>query len=348
MKRILVWILAAAMVLSLAGCSTRSTASSESSSSEKTAEIFAMDTVMDFSVYGSKAKTVLKKSEKEINRLEDLLSRTKDSSEISKINQNSGSPVTVDKEVASLIAAALHYSALTDGAFDITVAPVVSAWGFTTETYQVPSQKTLNLLLKKVDYRRVNVKDNTVTVGSGQSLDLGGIAKGYASDQIAKLYKKAGVTSGKIYLGGNVWVCGKKPDGSLWRVAIQDPKDKNSYLGILKLENAYAVTSGGYQRYFKKNGKIYHHIIDPSTGTPADNGLISTTIISSDNGTMCDALSTAIFVMGAKKGLKFWRESGLNFGMVLVTSDGRVLVTRNISGKFEKEKGSGYQYEVVS
>lgn len=351
MRRIFAWLFAAGMALSLAGCAPTSGSGGASASSAaetaQTAQIFAMDTVMNLSAYGSGAKNALKNSEAEITRLENLLSRTKSTSEVSAINRNPDRVVKVSDETAALIQKALHYSAVTDGAFDITIAPVVSAWGFTTAKYQIPSAAQLAGLMKKVDYTKVSVSGNTVTTGPGQSIDLGGIAKGYASDQIAAIYKKAGVASGMISLGGNVWVQGKKPDGSNWRVAVQDPNDTSKYVGILKLSDAFAITSGGYQRYFEKDGKRYHHIIDPSTGAPAESGLISVTIVSSDNGTMCDALSTAVFVMGEKKGLALWRNSGLDFDMILVTSGGKVLITKGISSRFEKETGSAYEYEVV-
>jgi thiamine biosynthesis lipoprotein len=350
MKRLVSALLAAGMALSLAGCGTTAASSSASSGTEtaQTAQLFAMDTVMNLTAYGSGAKTALKKSQDEITRLENLLSRTKTDSEVSDINSHPGTGVTVSSETAGIIKKALHFSAVTNGCFDITIAPVVSAWGFTTGNYQVPSASQLASLLKEVDYTKVSVSGNTVTTGAGQSIDLGGIAKGYASDQIAAIYKKAGVTSGMISLGGNVWVDGKKPDGSKWRVAVQDPNDTSKYVGVLKLSDAFAITSGGYQRYFDKDGKRYHHIIDPSTGAPSESGLISATIVSSDNGTMCDALSTAVFVMGEKKALELWRNSGLKFDMVLVTDKGKVLITKGISGQFEKESGTSYEYEVVS
>lgn len=351
MKRLLSGLLAAGMALFLVGCaSTSGSSASAPSSAEtaKTAQVFAMDTVMNLSAYGSGAKTALENSQDEITRLEDLLSRTNSTSEVSNINTHPGQPVKVSNETSALIQKALHFSAVTGGAFDITIAPVVSAWGFTTGSYQVPATDELAELLKKVDYTKVSVRGNTIITGTGQSIDLGGIAKGYASDRIAEIYKKAGVTSGMISLGGNVWVEGKKPDGSKWRVAVQDPNDTSKYVGVLRLSNAFAITSGGYQRYFEKGGKRYHHIIDPSTGAPSESGLISVTIISSDNGTMCDALSTAVFVLGEKKGLELWRNSGLDFDMILVTDRNKVLITKGISRQFEKETGTAYEYEVVS
>jgi thiamine biosynthesis lipoprotein len=337
------WALACAglMLLPAAGCGQQD---------PLTTEIYAMDTVMDLDAYGDAAQTALDESEAEITRLENLFSRTKADSEISKLNSAGGAPVAVDGEVADILRSAIEYSSATSGAFDVTVAPIVSAWGFTTDSYQVPDQAALDALLPAVGSDRIQVDGDTVTLGAGQSVDLGGIAKGYASDQIAAIYRKCGVTSGKIYLGGNVWVCGSKPDGSPWRVAVQDPNDSQGQVGVLSLTDAFAITSGGYQRYFEQDGKIYHHIIDPSTGYPAESGLVSVTIVASEGygtGTMCDTFSTALFVMGEEKAVEFWRSGRYDFNMVLVTSDNRVLVSDGIADQFEQSGGSDYTYETI-
>jgi Membrane-associated lipoprotein involved in thiamine biosynthesis len=350
MKRIFPLLCAALMLSSLCACG---------SAQPETSELFAMDTVMNLTAYGSGAKTALDASSDAITGLEDRLSRTKSDSEITAVNNAAGSAVTVDSDVAALVSSALTYSAATGGAFDITIAPVVTAWGFTTGEYRVPSQSELAELLKKVDSSRVTVSGDAVALGAGQSIDLGGIAKGYTSDVVEGIFRDDGIASGMISLGGNVYVRGSKPDGSAWRVAVQDPSDSSSYVGVLKLTDAFAVTSGGYQRYFEENGVRYHHIIDPATGSPAENGLISVTIVADangddakdntpGNGTMCDAFSTALFVMGTDKAEEFWRTGKYPFGMVLVTSDGRVLVTSDIADRFEEAEGSGYSYEVVS
>ena len=162
-------------------------------------------------------------------------------------------------------------------------------------------------------------------------------------------------------LGGNVLAWGDRPDGTPWRVGIQDPKnpdDANAFAALLHLTNAFAVTSGGYQRFFEADGKTYHHIIDPATGYPADSGLTSVTVVADCDldevdggpgvGTMCDALSTALFVMGEEKALDFWRSGAYDFDLVLVTEDGRVVVTDGIADELERSEESGYIYEVVS
>ena len=170
-------------------------------------------------------------------------------------------------------------------------------------------------------------------------------------------FRANGVESGKISLGGNVFVLGTKPDGSDWRVGIKDPQNEEALAVILPLRDAYAITSGGYERYFEENGKTYHHIIDPSTGYPADSGLLSVTVVAADNGpdwagagngAMCDAFSTALFVMGEEQALDFWRNGGYDFDLVLVTEDGRVVITAGLADRFEEVKDSGYTYETVS
>jgi len=189
---------------------------------------------------------------------------------------------------------------------------------------------------------------------------LGGIAKGYVSDLLEELYREYDISSGTVSLGGNIYVKGTKEGDALWQVGIQDPKqpENGALVGVVGLGDAFAVTSGGYQRFFEQDGKVYHHIIDPATGYPADSGLTSVTVIAKAAkqdasgtvgvGTMCDALSTALFVMGEKAALEFRHSSGLDFDLVLVTEDDRVVVTDGIAKQFTETEGSGYTYETVS
>lgn len=343
MKRFLTGVLTLAMMLSLTAC--------QESSANK--QVFAMDTVMNLAAYGDSCEDVLKEAEIELYRLDALLSKTAESSLVSEINA-AGEPVAVTEEVKELLNAAKEYSQTTGGAFDITIAPVVSAWGFTEDVYRVPEQAELELLLQSVGSEQIEIDGDSVMLGSGAQIDLGGIAKGYASDRVAELFKQYGVERGWISLGGNVMAAGTRPDGEPWKVGIQHPEYPNEekFVGYVFLEDAYAVTSGGYQRVFEENGDFYHHIIDPATGYPADSGLVSVTIVAGSdtkgNGTMCDALSTALFVMGEEKALEFWRSSGYEFDVVLVTEDDRVVVTDGIAEQFAEAEGSGYTYETFS
>jgi len=245
-----------------------------------------------------------------------------------------------------------EYADATGGAFDITVAPVVSAWGFTTDGNQVPEQKELEELLAHVGVEHIALAGETATLDKGTGIDLGGIAKGYASDRIAEVFRLREAERGWAALGGNVLAWGSRPDGEPWLIGIQDPArptDTSAYAGMVRLEDAFAVTSGSYQRFFEQDGKVYHHIIDPATGYPADSGLVSVTIVADaeeGNGTMCDALSTALFVMGEEQAVTFWRESGYDFEMILVTEDGRVVISRGLEDSFAVE--GGYVCETVS
>ena len=257
--------------------------------------VYAMDTIMQLDIYSTDPE-ISQKAEDEIMRLDKMLDRGDQESEIYEMN-HAEEAVTVSDEIVEIISMARDVSVKSGGAFDITIAPVMDAWGFYSKNYHVPSDDELDVLLEKVDYSKILLEGNTVTVPDGMELDLGGIAKGYTSDRLMKLFRREGVHSAIVSLGGNVQAFGRKPDGSLWRVAIQDPGKPDSYIGSLSIENMAVVTSGSYQRYFERDGITYHHIIDPYEGRPVDNGLSSVTIIT-ESGMLGDALSTALFVLG--------------------------------------------------
>ena len=197
---------------------------------------------------------------------------------------------TVSEDVNALLSRSLELSQMTDGLFDCTIEPVME------------------------DVR----------------LDLGGIAKGFTSSRVMDIFRENGVTSGIISLGGNVQALGHKPDGNMWRVGIQDPHDLNSTFAVVEVADQAVITSGGYQRYFEENGQTYHHIIDPRTGYPAENGLISVTIISAD-GTLADALSTSLFIMGPEEASSFWKKHRDTFDAIMMKEDGTVMVTAGLA-----------------
>ena len=320
MKRLLPLLLVLAL---LAGCGT---------ASKSTDTVYAMDTVMTLTVYGKNGETALMDGTKEIHRLDMLLSATLESSEIYRINQERSA--TVSRETGLLIQRALEIAEMTDGAFDPTVYPLMKAWGFASENgennYRVP--ENVESLLSLVDYRKLHLQEITAGEDAGEfqatfpatepmGLDLGGIAKGYTSQKVLETIRSAGADTAVISLGGNVGVMGTKPDGTPWTVAIRNPNgEENDYLATLSLSGQeqpqYVITSGGYERYFEQDGVCYHHILDPSTGYPADTGLLSVTVVSSD-GTLADALSTALFVMGGDKAQAFWRQHSDEFDMIL-------------------------------
>lgn len=303
-------------------------------------DFFAMDTAMRLTLYGGAGLS----AREEVLRLEDALSRTREDSLVSRLNRGE---TVQDAELAALLRQCLAYTAATEGAFDVTIAPVVSAWGFTEDAYRVPSGQELQELLTHVGSEWIDIDGDAVSLAPGAAIDLGGVAKGYASDRVAALWEAEGVESGLAALGGNIYCKGVKEDGSAWLVGVRDPGDGAAYVGTLSLSDAFAVTSGGYERYFEENGKTYHHIIDPATGYPAESGLLSVTVVSHESGALCDAFSTACYVLGEDRSLALWRELG-GFELVLVTEDGRVLITEGLEGSFDSASAAHpYEYEII-
>ena len=357
-KKILVLFLLSTMVLG--GCSTQKITNSSSQkeetqeaknqdiseestdgeadeSQEASKDVFAMDTYMTVTAYGSHGEEAVEKAAAEIERLDGLLSTGEESSEIAQVNANGGG--TLGEDASYLVERALEFGESTDGAFDIAIYPVMEAWGFPTQNYQVPTADTLESLLKLAGASQIIYDENSRKISfgrEGMKIDLGGIAIGYTSSRIMDIYKEKGVTSGLVNLGGNVQALGTKTDGSKWRVAIQGVDDDDSYLGVLSISDKAVITSGGYERYFEQDGVTYHHIIDPTTGYPADSGLLSVSIVSAD-GTMCDALSTSLFIMGKDKAIEYWRAHSDEFDMILYDEENKVYVSEGIAEDFTSD-----------
>lgn len=229
---------------------------------------------------------------------EALLSKTIEGSDVWNLNHADGNPVEVHPETAELIRLAIEVGKASEGAFDITIAPVSALWDFTADDPVLPDPEALHAAAARVDYRNIAVDGNTVTLKNNAEIDLGGIAKGYIADRVADYLHEQGVTSACINMGGNVLTIGTKPDGTPWTIGIRDPNgtpDRSAE--VLKLGSAAVVTSGNYERFFELDGIRYHHILDPKTGMPVSNGLASVTIIGTRSD-LCDALSTACFVLG--------------------------------------------------
>ena len=336
MKQIKRLVFFALVCLMMTSCNSKTTDTSKdknTTSENKTSnnmeaqsrDVFAMDTYMTLTAYGDNAASALDEAEAEIERLDDLLSTGDENSEIYALNQNGTGTISEDTETLLNESEKLYTD--TKGVFDITIYPVMDAWGFTTQNYRIPTDTELKGLLENVDASKIqyNKDSKKVTLPANVKIDFGGIAKGYTSSRIMDIYKKCGLTSGMVSLGGNVQLLGTKPDGSSWRVAVQSPDDTNDYLGILETEDKAVITSGGYERYFEEDGKTYHHIIDPATGYPAENGLKSVTIVS-DDGTLADGLSTSLFIMGKDTACDFWNEQSDQFDMILMTDDEELYV----------------------
>lgn len=340
LKRLLPFIISMVLLVSLAGC----TFTKELSKTEST--LFAMNTYMTFTAHGENAETALNESMEQIKMLESLWSVTGSESEIYRANHSAGQTITVSQETAELISFALEMAEKTNGALDPTIYPLLTAWGFTTDAKQVPSDEEITTLLEYVGYDRIQLEDKSLSVPDGMELDLGAVGKGYAADLVTEVLKEYGVESAIISLGGNIQAIGSRPDGSDWRVGIRAPWEDGN-LGVLEVSNAAVVTSGGYENYFEdEDGTVYWHIIDPVTGYPANSGLQAVTIIG-DEGRLCDALSTALFVMGPEKAEEYWRENG-GFDMLLVTDENEIILTEGIADNFTLSDGQDETVRVLT
>lgn len=311
----------------------------EAAGAEKASkDIYAMDTYMQVTAYGEHAEEAVEAAEGEIKRLDAMLSTGRSTSEVSYINAHAaGEAVQLSQEAAALLEESLEVSAETDGAFDITVYPLMELWGFTSGEYRVPDDDEIAETLRHVGSGLIEYDGGYISFADELThIDFGAIAKGFTSGRIMDVYREAGVTSGLVSLGGNVQALGTKTDGTKWKIGIQNPEKDGTYLGIIEVADRAVITSGGYERYFEEDGKVYHHILDPSTGRPSDSGLKSVTIVS-ENGMLADALSTALFVMGAERAEAFWREHRDDFEMVLLTKEGKLLVSEGLRGSFSTE-----------
>ncbi len=299
-------------------------------------EFFAMDTVMQITLYNG-SQELLQQGIGEVSRLENLLSVTKPDSDVAKANQSGGIPVPLSNETASLLQTAKNLSRETNGLFDITVYPAVKAWGFTKEENRVPNADELKALLPLINSNAITLDNNTVTLPKGMEMDLGGIAKGYTADSVATLLEQKGCTGGILSFGGNVKTIGTKPDASLFQVAVQDPNNTGSILGTLSVSgNTAVVTSGDSQRYFEKDGVKYHHILDPRTAAPAKSDLSSVTVVCS-SATRADAFATALYVMGLEEGLAFVNQRD-DLEALFVTKQGEITVSNGLQKAFTQNK----------
>lgn len=296
---------------------------------KETAEIFAMDTIMDLTVYGESASELLTEARQLVQKYEGLFSVNTRTSDVAKLNQASGRAVQVSPETYELIQKSIEISKETEGLFDISIYPLVRAWGFTKEEYRVPEPEELGRLLKRVDASKIRLEpDHWVTLPEGMEIDLGGIAKGYLSQKLTELFQEGGAQAAVVSLGGNVQTYGKKPDGTPFMVGITDPADGTSVLGTIRIGEKAVITSGSYQRYFEKDGKVYHHIIDKRTGAPAQSDLTSVTVIGED-GVTADSLATALFVMGKESAVQF-AASHPEIQLVLVDTKSQVWTSEGI------------------
>lgn len=329
MKRIFVVFLC---LFLLSGCAAGGNAGASS-----TRYLTAMDTVMSLTAYGENRDGALEKAVAEIQRLDNLLSIGNENSDISRLNREKNAVLSPD--TWSLLSQALDLAQDTQGVFDPTVYPLVKLWGFYDKDYHVPTRQELSQALALVDYREVSLSQDScgASLGNGQQIDLGGIGKGFASQRVTELLRDAGVTSAMVSLGGNIQCLGAKPDGSPWNIGIRDPFGEELYATVRVTDKA-VITSGGYERYFEdpETHNIYRHILDPRTGFPAESGLSSVSIVTSD-GTLGDGLSTALYIMGLEDATAYWQTHREDFEAVFITDSGTLYATEGLRGSMTSQ-----------
>ena len=300
--------MAAAVFISICGCSRVTP-----SSTKYIAQGYALNTSVKVTLDGSGSDEIADRAVDMCSEYEHIFSRTDENSMLYKLNK-AGSltrkEAADDKdfdELAALVCSGIEYGKLTDGALDITIEPVSSLWKFGTDEAELPDSGQITGALAKVDYSKVEVTDDAIEL-NGTRLDLGATAKGYIAGKICDYLKKEGVTGAIVDLGGNISCVGTKPDGTGFTVGIKKPFDDEGQMALaLDMSDMNIVTSGVYERYFYDDDKLYHHILNPATGYPCENGLLSVTIISAD-AAQCDALSTGCFVLGMDKAQKLIEE----------------------------------------
>lgn len=279
------------------------------------------DTIVTIKIWGAEDQSVLTQCEEICRHYEKLLSRTIDTSDISRINQAGGMPVEVDPETADLIKEALKYCEISEGYFDITIAPLSSLWNFGHNDGTVPDPEAVKEAQSHVDYRKVKVEGSTVQLLDPEAaIDLGAIAKGYIADRLKEYLEHEGITSALISLGGNTVAIGGREDGTPFKIGVQKPFAKqNETITSLEITGRSLVSSGTYERYFEKDGILYHHLLNPFTGYPSQNGLLQVTILS-DSSAQGDALSTSCFALGLEKGAELIENTD-NVTAFFVTED---------------------------
>lgn len=301
-------------------------------------ETFAMSTFITQKVYGKNKEDAVNKVDALLHRLENKLSLFKEDSDIDKINQNAGiSPVEVDEYTFDLIKTAKEYSGLSEGRFDITIAPLTLLWGIDTDHARVPSTEEIEQVLPLIDYRNIKLNEENKTVfltEKSMKIDLGGVAKGYISNLIHKEYENLGITSAIVSIGGNIDIIGVKPDGHEYTLGIRDPLDLSGLktIGKISVKDKVVATSGGYERFFEEDGKRYHHILDPKTGYPVESDLLSVTVISS-NGGVADFLSTTLFSAGSTYINNYINDD--RFGVIIVDQNKKIYLSDHLSEQFE-------------
>lgn len=300
---------------------------------------YAMGTYVQQTVYGKNAQAAATAAAKKIGELENLISWRITDSDIFKLNQASGSDwVKLDARTIALLQKSLDVAKKSDGALEPTILPISSLWDFGGTNQHVPSPDDIKKYIKYVDYNNLRIDETNSTASLKyhyMAVDLGAVGKGAACDEAVAAYRQAGADCGIVAVGGSVGVFGAKADKSAWHIAVRDPRSsetQSASMGTIDLASGFVSTSGTYEKTFTENGVTYHHLLNPKTGYPENNGLISVTVVC-DNGALSDALSTACFVLGKEKGTTLLKE--YNAAGIFIDTNNRVFVTDNIGNSFK-------------
>jgi len=325
------------VLLFFTGCNSNEISTDESVE-PKSENAFYLGTVVDITIYDKAPDNIFETLFSKIEDIENKMSLNIDSSEVNKINENAGKNfVEVSEDTYNVIKKGKYYSDITKGNFDITIGPLVNLWQIGTENAKVPSEVEIKNKLPLINYENIILDENEKKVKldkENMKLDLGGIAKGYAADELADILKDNNVNHAIINLGGNVLALGDKPDGSSWKIGVQNPfEPRGKHIAIASVKDKTVVSSGVYERNFTEGGKFYHHILNPFTGYPVENKLQSVTIIS-DTSFDADGLSTGIFALGLEKGLEFVEKTE-GVDALFITDEKKVYITSNIKKNIE-------------
>ena len=314
---------------------------------EASEEFFAMDTKMTVKVYGEGAPEAARKAKERLLALDALWSATREGSDIARLNGGAGEAIALSPKTMRLLRMSEEVREETKGALDVTLAPLLQLWGFTGGVHRVPTAEEIEAARALTGAGKLKLDEaaGTARLEKGSSVELGAVAKGYAGELVAAELKSRGVRSALLDLGGNIEVIGVREGGAPWRIGLRNPFG-GALLGTVAVADAAVVTSAIDQRFFTDEaGNRYWHILDPATGKPAASGLASATVVASSGG-RADALSTALFVMGAERAVAFWRERQ-DFEMVLVGMDGHVWITEGLLDRFSAGEGLTGEAEVI-
>lgn len=303
--------------------------------------LFAMDTTLDITIQGrstSQAKADVEAAAEVIRRIEDETSRFKPESDVSRINRMAGvAPVKVSDDTLAMVEKSIDYSRQTDGAFDITVAPLVKIWGFYEQKYRIPTAEEIATAKSLVDWRQIRLDgaNKTVMLGTkGMEIDLGSVAKGYAVGQVYELFKQGGIEHALVNFGGSIGALGQRSDGKDWVVGVKDPRGEGgAIVGSIQVHDAFVDSSGDYERFFIRDGKRYFHIFDPATGRNPVTGVVSATVVGNDD-TDADIINTILMLYTSEAGLEFMRTRP-GFDAVTIDGKGNSYTTPDMKSKYK-------------